>query len=129
MSAPLHTSDATPNGAPSNQQTYFHTQRAHLVNEIAAALDSTLTHLNRLNRSLESVIGIGNEFSNVEALWSQFEGVMGNGGAGGKDGEKAQGGEKGVEAGAEDIEGEKESALETPPVARTGFGGRWERAR
>ena len=56
---------------------YFHSQRALLVNEIAASLDTLLTQLNRLNRGLESVIAVGNEFSSVEALWSQFEGVMG----------------------------------------------------
>ena len=32
--------------------------------------------MNKLNRSLESVIAVGNEFGAVEALWSQFEGVM-----------------------------------------------------
>lgn len=30
-----------------------------------------------MNRSLEAVIAVGHEFSSVEALWSQFEGVMG----------------------------------------------------
>jgi DASH complex subunit DAD1 len=83
------------------------------------ALDSTLTHLNRLNRSLESVIGIGNEFSNVEALWSQFEGVMGKDNAA----EGAKVGESGQDAGA-GAEKERESALDTPPVARMGMGGR-----
>jgi hypothetical protein len=90
----------------------------YMCSLLPQALDSTLTHLNRLNRSLESVIGIGNEFSNVEALWSQFEGVMG------KEAPKA-GGEDAV-AGAAEVE-EKESALETPPVARTGLGGSGER--
>ncbi|KAH0846567.1 hypothetical protein FOPE_12641 [Fonsecaea pedrosoi] len=33
--------------------------------------------MNALNRSLEGIIEIGNEFSSVEALWSQFETVMG----------------------------------------------------
>jgi DASH complex subunit DAD1 len=42
------------------------------------SLDSVLTNLNRLNRSLEAVIAVGNEFSSVEALWSTFEGVMGD---------------------------------------------------
>ncbi|ERF74277.1 hypothetical protein EPUS_01964 [Endocarpon pusillum Z07020] len=35
-----------------------------------------LQQLNTLNRNLEGIIAIGNEFSAVEALWSQFEGVM-----------------------------------------------------
>jgi DASH complex subunit DAD1 len=41
-------------------------------------MDSVLTNLNRLNRSLEAIIAVGNEFGSVEALWSTFEGVMGN---------------------------------------------------
>ncbi len=39
-------------------------------------LESVLQSINKLNRSLEGVIAVGNEFGNVEALWSQFEGVM-----------------------------------------------------
>ena len=35
-----------------------------------------LQNINKLNRSLEGVIAVGNEFGAVEALWSQFEGVM-----------------------------------------------------
>lgn len=72
-----------PNGASTSAitndqtQSYFHQQRALLVSEIAQSLDTLLTQLNRLNRGLESVIAVGNEFSSVEALWSQFEGVMG----------------------------------------------------
>jgi DASH complex subunit DAD1 len=41
-------------------------------------MDSVLTNLNRLNRSLEAIIAVGNEFGSVEALWSTFEGVMAN---------------------------------------------------
>ena len=36
-----------------------------------------LQNMNKLNRNLEGVIAVGNEFSSVEALWSQFENVMG----------------------------------------------------
>lgn len=93
-----------PSHPPDLTNSYFHQQRALLVSEIATvrpqhqpshippqpdrtttnspfphqALDTTLTQLNRLNRSLESVTAVGNEFSSVEALWSQFESVMGN---------------------------------------------------
>ncbi|KAE9976426.1 hypothetical protein EG328_011728 [Venturia inaequalis] len=94
---------------PSNQPTYFNQQRALLVNEIAAALDTTLTHLNRLNRSLESIVAVGNEFSSVEALWSQVEGVMGDRDASSKkDGE----GDKGESNGEE--EEETEMSMEEP---------------
>jgi len=41
------------------------------------SFEQVLANINKLNRSLESVITVGNEFSSVEALWSQFEGVMG----------------------------------------------------
>ncbi|PWW77801.1 hypothetical protein C7212DRAFT_277246 [Tuber magnatum] len=34
-------------------------------------------NMNLLNRSLEGVVAVGREFESVEALWSQFEGVMG----------------------------------------------------
>ena len=35
-----------------------------------------MANINKLNRSLEAVTTVGNEFSAVEALWSQFESVM-----------------------------------------------------
>ena len=40
------------------------------------SLENVLQSMNKLNRSLEGVIAVGNEFGAVEALWSQFEGVM-----------------------------------------------------
>ena len=36
-----------------------------------------LQNMNRLNRNLESIVAVGNEFAAVEALWSQFENFMG----------------------------------------------------
>ncbi|KKZ67167.1 hypothetical protein EMCG_07148 [[Emmonsia] crescens] len=60
-----------------NTPTYFEQQREELVREIALSLEQVLQNINRLNRNLESVITVGNEFSSVEALWSQFETVMG----------------------------------------------------
>ncbi|KAI9834162.1 MAG: hypothetical protein M1826_005273 [Phylliscum demangeonii] len=65
----------------------FEQQRAELRNEIALltshdierpvqSLHHALQGLNKLNRNLEGVISVGNEFSSVEALWSQFENVM-----------------------------------------------------
>lgn len=41
------------------------------------SFDQVLSNVNKLNRNLESVIAVGNEFSSVEALWSTFENVMG----------------------------------------------------
>ncbi|KAL8380898.1 hypothetical protein RB595_005269 [Gaeumannomyces hyphopodioides] len=40
------------------------------------SFEHVLANINKLNRSLEAVITVGNEFSSVEALWSQFENVM-----------------------------------------------------
>ena len=40
------------------------------------SFEHVLANINKLNRSLEAVIAVGHEFSSVEALWSQFEGVM-----------------------------------------------------
>ncbi|KAK0512354.1 hypothetical protein JMJ35_005482 [Cladonia borealis] len=54
----------------------FFQQRDALVGEIAVSLEHVLQNINKLNRSLEGVIAVGNEFGAVEALWSQFEGVM-----------------------------------------------------
>ena len=59
--------------------------------------------MNGLNRNLEEIIGMGNEFAAVEALWSQFEGVMGKGGEGvqEKKEEKETEGQEEVEVGDE----------------------------
>jgi DASH complex subunit DAD1 len=35
-----------------------------------------LQNINKLNRSLEEVTSVGNEFAPVESLWSHFENVM-----------------------------------------------------
>ncbi|KAI4214942.1 MAG: hypothetical protein LQ351_002657 [Letrouitia transgressa] len=39
-------------------------------------MEHVLQSINKLNRSIEGVIAVGNEFGAVEALWSQFENVM-----------------------------------------------------
>lgn len=70
-------SQAPTNGNGEHQPTEFEMRRAALVGEIGDSLESVLTQVNALNRSLESIIEIGNEFASVEALWSQFETVMG----------------------------------------------------
>ena len=73
-----------------------------------------------MNRSLESVIGIGNEFSNVEALWSQFEGVMGQQQQGQREGQGQTRGDGAQEqTGGGAVDEERESGLDTPPVVRT----------
>lgn len=41
------------------------------------SFEHVLASINKLNRNLEAVITVGNEFSSVEALWSTFENVMG----------------------------------------------------
>ncbi|KAK1761080.1 DASH complex subunit Dad1-domain-containing protein [Echria macrotheca] len=61
-----------------SEKTYFEQQREELMAEIALSFEHVLANINKLNRSLEAVITVGNEFSSVEALWSQFENVMGN---------------------------------------------------
>ncbi|KAF2143793.1 uncharacterized protein K452DRAFT_193807, partial [Aplosporella prunicola CBS 121167] len=55
---------------------YFDQQRELLLGDIGQSLENVLQNINKLNRSLEGVIAVGNEFGSVEALWSQFEGVM-----------------------------------------------------
>ncbi|KAK0269554.1 Dolichyl-diphosphooligosaccharide-protein glycosyltransferase subunit dad1 [Friedmanniomyces endolithicus] len=65
---------ATTNGTQP-EGSYFEQQRALLVNDVAASLERVLQNINKLNRSLEGVIAVGNEFGQVEGLWSQFENV------------------------------------------------------
>ncbi|KAK1251177.1 hypothetical protein MKX07_005732 [Trichoderma sp. CBMAI-0711] len=59
-----------------SSRAYFEQQREALVGDIAESFEHVLANINKLNRSLEAVIAVGNEFSSVEALWSQFENVM-----------------------------------------------------
>ncbi|OQO09646.1 hypothetical protein B0A48_05048 [Cryoendolithus antarcticus] len=66
---------ATTNGA-SPEKTLFEQQREQLLGDVAASLENVLQNINKLNRSLEGVIAVGNEFGQVEGLWSQFENVM-----------------------------------------------------
>ncbi|KAF2166113.1 hypothetical protein M409DRAFT_23841 [Zasmidium cellare ATCC 36951] len=62
------------NGAGDKE--YFEQQRQLLINDVAASLENVLQNINKLNRSLEGVIAVGNEFGQVEGLWSQIENIM-----------------------------------------------------
>ncbi len=64
-------------------------------------MDHVLQNINKLNRSLEGVIAVGNEFGAVEALWSQFENVMAKEPRDGDD-KKLDGHEGGEEMGVDD---------------------------
>ena len=77
MSNNARASTAHPAAEPA-QQSYYEQQRELLVLEIAQSLNNALHNLNALNRSLEEVIQVGNEFAPVESLWSHFESVMGD---------------------------------------------------
>jgi DASH complex subunit DAD1 len=61
------------------------------------SLELVLQNINKLNRSLEEVTQVGNEFAPVESLWSHFENVMA------KDGQEGA-----QEGGADEHEGETE---------------------
>lgn len=72
-------------------------------------MEHVLQTINKLNRNLEGVIAVGNEFGAVEALWSQFENVMAKEAGEGEEG-KAQGNEVGedeVEEGAAEENGDR----------------------
>ncbi|KAH7347885.1 DASH complex subunit Dad1-domain-containing protein [Plectosphaerella cucumerina] len=89
------------------EKTYFEQQREVLIGEIAMSFEHVLANINKLNRSLEAVTAVGNEFSSVEALWSQFENVMAKepeeGNAAEAEGARQEGGEQQrQEADAED---------------------------
>ncbi|KAL6709987.1 Dolichyl-diphosphooligosaccharide-protein glycosyltransferase subunit dad1 [Coniothyrium glycines] len=66
----------TANGTQASEKSYYEQQRELLVTEIAQSLETVLQNINKLNRSLEEVTQVGNEFTPVEALWSHFENVM-----------------------------------------------------
>ncbi|KAG7285446.1 hypothetical protein NEMBOFW57_010073 [Staphylotrichum longicolle] len=76
------------------------------MGEIAMSFEHVLANINKLNRSLEAVVAVGNEFSSVEALWSQFENVMA------KDAEEGGGGNAGKGEGQEEGEGVKNERIE-----------------
>jgi DASH complex subunit DAD1 len=42
-------------------------------------MDSVIANLNRLNRAMDPILVIGSDLSSIEALWSTFEAVMGDG--------------------------------------------------
>ena len=63
------------------------------------SLEVVLQNINKLNRSLEEVTSVGNEFAPVESLWSHFENVMA------KDPSEQQ---EGPQEGATEHEGETE---------------------
>ena len=77
MATTSSTSHRTTANDASHQPSEFELRRAGLVGQIGESLEQVLTQINALNRSLEGIIEIGNEFASVEALWSQFETVMG----------------------------------------------------
>ncbi|KAK1573068.1 DASH complex subunit Dad1 [Colletotrichum navitas] len=54
----------------------FEQRRAELIAEIAASLNQVNANINKLNRSLETTITVGEGFSEAEGLWSNFEDVM-----------------------------------------------------
>ncbi|CAH0059509.1 unnamed protein product [Clonostachys solani] len=94
------------------EKTYFEQQREALIGEIAMSFEHVLANINKLNRSLEAVIAVGNEFSSVEALWSQFENVM----AKDEDGPKAGEGQQQEEQHHDDDDND-DSHLETEVAA------------
>ncbi|KAI9821925.1 MAG: hypothetical protein M1827_002507 [Pycnora praestabilis] len=100
---PSSTSSTTqPN--PMSEKSFFEQQRDVLMGEIAVSLEHVLQNINKLNRSLEGVIAVGNEFGSVEALWSQFENVMA------KDPEAEEEGEGREEGDEVEGKGEEEDA-------------------
>lgn len=101
------------------EKTYFEQQREMLVTDIAQvrlvpcyinskhrltlyqqSLELVLQNINKLNRSIEEVTSVGNEFAPVESLWSHFENVMAK--------DPAEGQEVGPQEGATEHEGETE---------------------
>ncbi|KAJ0107304.1 dash complex subunit dad1 [Diaporthe amygdali] len=99
-----------------SSRAYFEQQREALIGEIAMSFEQVLANINKLNRNLEAVITVGNEFSSVEALWSTFENVMAKEEGEGEEVEEAAegksdeagGGSSGDEQGQDEMKGEDE---------------------
>ncbi|KAK4194423.1 putative DASH complex subunit DAD1 [Triangularia verruculosa] len=91
--------------AGTREKSYFELQREELVSEIAMSFEHVLANINKLNRSLEAVIAVGNEFSSVEALWSTFENVMAKDEDPDEVGQQEQHGEEGEEGDEDQMEG------------------------
>jgi DASH complex subunit DAD1 len=77
----------------------YPTNTQHSYTDDSKSLELVLQNINKLNRSLEEVTQVGNEFAPVESLWSHFENVMAKDPAG--DGMAQEGG-------ADEQEGETE---------------------
>ncbi|KAH8678300.1 DASH complex subunit Dad1-domain-containing protein [Xylariales sp. PMI_506] len=92
-------------------KTYFEQQREALIGDIAMSFEHVLANINKLNRSLESIIAVGHDFSSVEALWSQFENVMAKEPEE-EEGNNANKGEGEADDGAQEGEEEAEEAAE-----------------
>ncbi|CAK7272485.1 Dolichyl-diphosphooligosaccharide-protein glycosyltransferase subunit dad1 [Sporothrix epigloea] len=96
------------------RKSFFEQQRELLLVDISTSFEQVLANINKLNRSLEAVVTVGNEFSAVEALWSQFEGVMAkepdSEAAGGENGEGGEGGDDELEQHGEDQYGDNGDA-------------------
>ena len=100
---------------PFSHSLSHHERKIHsLTFSTKQSLENVLQNMNKLNRSLEGVIAVGNEFGAVEALWSQFEGVMAQ--------EPEEEGKDGEIEGSEEGEEEAESAGEAEKADEKGRG-------
>ncbi|KAJ3473091.1 hypothetical protein NLG97_g10522 [Lecanicillium saksenae] len=97
---------------PSRDKSYFEQQREALLGDIAMSFEQVLGNINKLNRSLESIIAVGNEFSSVETLWSQFENVMGKDETAEKQAENEQQQQPGSGSGSRGVKREAQSDVE-----------------
>jgi len=100
------------NAQPAGERSLFEQQREVLLREIGVSFEHVLANINKLNRSLEGVIAVGNEFSSVEALWSQFENVMAKDPAGEPEGQAGDGEGRNNEGTEDETEIDHETELE-----------------
>lgn len=74
------------------------------------SLELVLQNINKLNRSLEEVTSVGNEFAPVESLWSHFENVMAK--------DATEGGQDGATGAAQEGNTEHEGETEVTEVQK-----------
>lgn len=61
-----------PSESKKTNLTYFEKQRDLLIAEITTSMDSVITNINTLNRSLKANIAVGKEFEVVAEQWKGF---------------------------------------------------------
>ncbi|KAG0362571.1 DASH complex subunit Dad1-domain-containing protein [Gamsiella multidivaricata] len=61
-----------PNTHPSDSSSAFDAERSRLITDIKLEMSQVITNVTILNRNLETIITIGQEFEQLAQLWKHF---------------------------------------------------------